>query len=90
EILRRVANAHPGVLTTPGPWVGLDNFGDSALNFVLRVSLPDIDEAGTVQSELRMAILREFRAEGIEIPFNTVDVNMRDLDGVKRYVQRML
>ncbi|MDX2204709.1 MAG: DUF3772 domain-containing protein [Hyphomicrobiaceae bacterium] len=90
EILQRVAAAHPGVLTTPAPWIGLDNFGDSALSFTLRVSLPDIDQAGTVQSELRMAILKEFHAAGIEIPYNTVDVNLRDLDGVKRYLQRML
>ncbi len=90
EILTKCANAHPEVLTTPAPWVGMDGFGDSALTFTLRVNLADIDRAGSVQSDLRIGILKEFRAAGIEIPFHTVDVNMRDLDAVKRYVQRVM
>ena len=50
--------------------------------FNLRISLPDIAKAGAVQSDLRIAILKALREANIEIPFNQIDVNLRDLDGV--------
>ena len=90
KILVACATAHGEVLTTPAPSAALENFGDSALQFNLRITLADVDRAGAVQSDLRVAILREFRAAGIEIPFHTVDVNMRDLDAVKRYLVRTM
>ena len=57
-ILQQCADAHPQVLRTPAPNVSLEAFGDSALMFNLRVSLPDIDQSGTVQSDLRVAIFK--------------------------------
>ena len=58
--------------------------------FNLRISLPDIANAGRVQSDLRIAILKALREANIEIPFNQVDVNLRDLDGVKRYLTQYI
>jgi small-conductance mechanosensitive channel len=55
------------------------------LMFTLRISLPDIAQAARIQSDLRTAILKALRAAEIEIPFNQLDVNLRELDGVKRY-----
>ena len=43
-----------------------------------------------VQSDLRIAVLKALRAADIEIPFNQVDVNLRDLDAVKRYLAQYL
>ena len=83
-ILKKCADDHPEVLRTPAPMAFFENFGDSALMFTLRISLPDIAQAGRVQSDLRTAILKALRAAGIQIPFNQLDVNLRDLDGVKR------
>ena len=54
----------------------------------MRVSLPDIDKAAGVQSDLRVAIFKALGAAGIEIPFDQVDVNLRDPDGIKRLVAR--
>jgi small-conductance mechanosensitive channel len=82
------ADNHPDVLRTPAPMAFFDNFGDSALMFTLRISLPDIAQAGKVQSDLRTAILKALRAGGIEIPFNQLDINLRELDGAKRYLAR--
>ena len=76
-ILKECAVAHPQVLPEPPPGVTLDAFGDSALLFSLRVALPDIDKAGGVKSDLRLAILRALRAAGIEIPYNHLDVTLR-------------
>ena len=89
-LLKACADAHPGVLAAPGPVVAFDNFGDSALQFSLRVYLADISQALGVQSDLRIAMLKALREAGIEIPFNQVDVNLRDLDAVKRYLAQYL
>jgi potassium efflux system protein len=76
-ILKACAVDHPHVLPEPPPDAALEAFGDSALLFNLRVSLPDIDKAYGVQSDLRIAILKALRAAGIEIPFNHLDVTLR-------------
>ena len=89
-ILKACADAHPQVLRTPAPGAAFEEFGDSALQFNLRVSLPDINKAPAVQSDLRIAILKALREAGIEIPFNQIDVNLRDLDAVKRYLAQYL
>ena len=89
-LLKACADAHPGVLAAPGPVVAFDSFGDSALQFSLRVYLADISQALGVQSDLRIAMLKALREAGIEIPFNQVDVNLRDLDAVKRYLAQYL
>jgi potassium-dependent mechanosensitive channel len=86
-ILKACADAHPQVLRTPEPIAVFENFGESALQFNLRISLPDINKAAGVQSDLRIAVLKALREAGIEIPFNQVDVNVRDLDRVAQYVQ---
>ncbi len=89
-ILKACADAHPAVLSAPEPRAVFDNFGDSALEFSLRVYLADISQLLGVQSDLRVAILKALRAADIEIPFNQVDVNLRDLDAVKRYLAQYL
>jgi small-conductance mechanosensitive channel len=88
-ILRGCAEAHPEVLRVPPPGAAFEEFGDSALLFNLRVALPDVSKAPNVQSDLRVAIFKAFRAANIEIPFNQIDVNLRDLDGVKRYLAQL-
>ena len=85
-ILRKCADEHPQVLRVPPPSVALEGFGDSALLFNLRVSLPDINTQVDVQSDLRIAIFKALGAAGIEIPFNQVDVNLRDLEAIKSYL----
>jgi small-conductance mechanosensitive channel len=89
-ILKKCADDHPEVLRTPAPAAFFENFGDSALMFNLRISLPDIAKAAGVQSELRIAVLKALRESHIEIPFNQIDVNLRDLDGVKGYLSQYL
>jgi len=89
-ILKACAEAHPEVLRAPEPTAVFEGFGDSALQFNLRISLPDINKAAGVQSDLRIAMLKALRAADIEIPFNQIDVNLRDLDGIKRYVEQLV
>jgi potassium-dependent mechanosensitive channel len=89
-ILTKCAEDHPDVLRTPAPAAALESFGDSALLFNLRVSLPDIDKAGAVQSDLRIAIIKALGAAGIDIPFNQVDINLRDWEAIKGYLSEVL
>ena len=83
-ILKKCADDHIEVLRNPPPLAFFENFGDSALMFNLRISLADIAKAGSVQSDLRVAILKAFREANIEIPFNQMDVNLRNLNGLGR------
>jgi len=89
DILRQCALDHPDVLRFPEPSAVFENFGDSALMFDLRVSLPEIGKAGAVQSALRTAIFKALRAANIEIPFNQIDVNLRDLQGLRRELAQL-
>jgi small-conductance mechanosensitive channel len=89
-ILIRCAEEHPKVLRVPPPSAALEGFGDSALLFNLRITLPDVGIHGDVQSDLRIAILKALRAAGIEIPFNQLDVTMRDLEAMRRYLDEVL
>jgi potassium-dependent mechanosensitive channel len=89
-ILKKCADAHPQAMRTPPPFVSFDNFGASSLDFTLRVCLADVTQSGTVQTDLRVAILKALREANIVIPFNQVDVNLRDIDGVRRYIAHQL
>ncbi|MBK9308197.1 MAG: mechanosensitive ion channel family protein [Nitrospira sp.] len=78
SVLLEVARAHPGVLKEPGPSVLFDSFGDSALNFVLRVWTRDFSTVpGVLRSELYFAISRAFKEQGIEIPFPQRDLHIK-------------
>jgi len=90
SILQKCGDDHREVLRAPAPTVFFESFGDSALMFNLRVSLPDITKAGRVQSDLRIAILKALREANIEIPFNQVDVNLRDSEAVRRHVEQLV
>ena len=43
-----------------------------------------------MQSDLRLAVLKALRAAGIEIPFSQVDVTLRDLETMRRYLDEAL
>ncbi|NJL17962.1 MAG: mechanosensitive ion channel family protein [Nitrospira sp.] len=77
-VLLEVARAHHGVLKEPGPSVLFDSFGDSALNFVLRVWTRDFSTVpGVLRSELYFAISRAFKEHSIEIPFPQRDLHIK-------------
>jgi small-conductance mechanosensitive channel len=76
-ILLECAKQHASVLDWPAPYVLLQLFGDSSLDFELRVFVADIEQRHIVSSDLRKAVLRVFRSRGIEIPFPQRDVWVR-------------
>ena len=78
RLLLAVAGAHPGVLKQPEPDALFQEFGDSSLNFILRVWTRDyITTPGILRSELNFAISRIFKEHGIEVPFPQRDLHIR-------------
>ncbi len=76
DLLIGLADAHDLVLKFPEPSVEFVGFGDSSVDFILRVHLADVLDGFGVRNDLRIAIFERFREEGIEIPFPQRDVNL--------------
>jgi potassium-dependent mechanosensitive channel len=80
DILFACADEHPRVLKVPAARALLLGFGDSALEFELRAYVDNVDAALVTRSDLHFAILRRFRAAGIEIPYPQRQVHIRKDD----------
>lgn len=79
ETLRSIAESHPMALKDPAPSVFFVQFGDSTLNFELRVYVSQLKERLVTTSELHQTIIREFRRKGIEIAYPQMDLHIRDM-----------
>ncbi len=78
KLLLEVAASHPGVLKERNADVLLEEFGDSLLNFILRVWTRDYATTpGVLRSDLNYAISKKFKEHGIEIPFPQRDIHIR-------------
>lgn len=80
EILLGIADAHPKVLKSPEPFVFFEGFGESSLDFQLRIFIADITNQPFVSTDIRFAICEEFKKENIEIPFPQRDLHVRSID----------
>jgi small-conductance mechanosensitive channel len=79
EEATKAASDMPGLLTEPAPIVRLfPGFGESSLNFTLLCHIREIGDQGSVLAELNLRILKRFRKEGIEFPFPTRTVHLKD------------
>lgn len=78
-LLTAAAGDTPGVAATPAPLVVMTGYGDSALNFAVRVWTHDQNGWIGLRSELLARMLGALQAAGIGIPFNQLDVNLRNL-----------
>ncbi len=82
DILLAIAEENENVSKSPlmpKPVVLFREFGDSSLNFELRVFLHSVDSRLSVISELNFAIDKAFRKEGIEIPFPQRDLHVKSM-----------
>jgi small-conductance mechanosensitive channel len=78
DILLSVAEGHPDVLTAPKPSVIFREFGDSSLNFELRVwTIRHVQTPQVLKSDLYFRIFASFRENGIEIPFPQRDLHLK-------------
>jgi len=80
-VLEEVARAHPDVLTDPPPEVIFTGFGDSSLDFELRVwTITRVQWPRILRSEIYFMIFKAFKEHGIEIPFPQRDLHLRSVD----------
>jgi small-conductance mechanosensitive channel len=79
EILLQVAGEHSEIVAKPEPSAIFTGFGDSAINFELRVWIADVNQRLRIRSELGLAIDRHFRTAGIVIPFPQRDLHLQSI-----------
>lgn len=77
EILLSTVEGDERIADFPEPSVYFADFGSSSLDFQLRFFLRDIMETPVVETDIRFAIDRLFRENGIEIPFPQQDLHIR-------------
>ncbi len=80
KLLVAVAKTDPRVIAEPAPVVRFNNFGDSSLDFSLRVWTTDVGERWDMVHELRIKVFEALGEAGIEIPFPQRDLHIRSDD----------
>ena len=88
RVLLEIAQARENILKEPKPIVIFKEFGASSLDFEL-LFWSIYDDVASLKNELHQEIYKKFVSEGIEIPFNQLDVNIPTLEGsIKEYLQK--
>lgn len=80
SVLIGVSKNHPKVLDYPSATVNFTAFGDSSLNFELRIWTKELWDNDSLKSDLRFAIDEAFRTEKITIPFPQRDLHVKSAD----------
>ncbi|MFC1825264.1 mechanosensitive ion channel family protein [Thermodesulfobacteriota bacterium] len=80
ETLMACANANATVTKIPAPQVLFLSFGESSLDFELRIWILDADNRLKAKSELHQEIDHSFREANIEIAFPQRDLHVRSVD----------
>ncbi len=79
NILLEVAEKNEGVLKDPPPDVLLNDYGDSSINFTLRVwTSTYITKPILLKSQLYYSAFEMFKERGIEIPFPQRDIHVKN------------
>jgi small-conductance mechanosensitive channel len=65
-------------------WAYLDSFGDSGINLKLGFWVKDpANGTASLQTAIGLAIYERFKKEGIEVPYNQLEINLRHVDAPK-------
>ncbi len=87
-LLQACAKAEPRISVEPPPSVVFRNFGDSALEFELRCFVADIESYRAAASDLRYAIFKVFREQGVDMPYPQRVVHSPELERIARAVEQ--
>lgn len=78
EVLFEVAKNHPDVLEDPASDVIFTGFGESSLDFELRIwTTKQVTTPRIIASDIYFKVFAAFKREGIEIPFPQRDLHLR-------------
>jgi len=88
RILMAVASKCEGVETSPAPDVLFKDYGDSSINFILRVWSSEFSYTPLVlKSKLYYAIFEEFKKQGVVIPYPQRDLHIKSgIEGLQKRV----
>ena len=81
-----VAQKHAEVLRMPAPAVTLDEFGAANIGFTLYAFVADVEKAGSIRTDLAIAILDAFAAAGIAVPSGQNEITIRNLDRLRETI----
>jgi potassium efflux system protein len=82
KLMLEVAASNPQVMSEPAPAVFLVAFGDSSLDYEVRVFVKEPAGRAPVASGLHMAIAEALKEHDIQIPFPQRDLHIKDADGL--------
>lgn len=75
DCIRRVIGEHPKTLATPEPVVRVNSFGESSIEYILRVWCANVDY-WDVYFDILEGIKSAFDRDGIEMTYNHLNVHM--------------
>lgn len=90
RILLDAARNHRLVMAFPAPSAFFTDFGESALMFRLVCTVPNVNDAFEVESDLRFEIVKRLRSTGIDIPYAQRDLHIAQLDDLKSLADAFL
>jgi potassium-dependent mechanosensitive channel len=82
KVLLKIANDHPDILKDPSPGAYFVGFGDSTLDFDLRIYIADVSVYSGVQHDVHTNIARQFQEGGIDIAFPQRVIRIAELPSV--------
>jgi potassium-dependent mechanosensitive channel len=83
EVLHAAARSTPGAAQDPPPAALFSGYGDSSLDFVVRVWTHDFDTWVTLRGQLLARVVQALREADIVVPYNQLDVNLRPDPGAQ-------
>ncbi len=75
ELIHQVLKKFPNVVHQPAPQVGIESFGDSAVNIAYRFWAPTVEYFQTLY-EVNKSIFNAFNQAGIKIPYPQRDIRI--------------
>lgn len=77
RLISDIAVQHPRVLKVPEPAVHINGFGESGIDLMLSIWIPDPEEgSASLQSEIYLDIWRAFQENNISIPYPQREVRI--------------
>ena len=77
EILSQIIEEHPLVLKDPAPFIRVSEHSSSSISITTRVWVKS-EDYWTVKFDMLETVKERFDAEGIEIPYNQMDVHIKN------------
>lgn len=87
RLLRQAADENPRVLVDPEPQVFFMAYGESTLNFELRIFVNSLGDRLFATDEINCRVGELFAEHEVDIAFNQLDVWLHRSDGVRKQVQ---